>query len=367
MILVAALAGLAVIVAGAALFMTLTRPAPVAEGACRKVAWDALPPRDSLPAGWTLNGSGFYTDGFGASLSGPTPSGAAAGSAPAVNLRVSCYGADGHLVVRRSHDSDIAVGGTNLPFADIGDEALATRDSAGTTTSVYLRRGPLVASIAAQSVSSDDLEQMASAVDDGMVAAEAKSADDQSLGPDATGDLGAVPTDEVAPDDVSFDPNASDAPEPTPAHDFPDLEAILPKTIDGTALVSQSTTGTDALQSDPSSDELIKWLADNGKKPDDLQVAETFDPTAATDLDITALRVKGIPPATLQAELLKTWLGATASGITTTQKTIGGKPVLVIDYGDQGAPDYILIRGDAVLIVASSDTVQATKVITGLK
>ena len=368
---VAVLAGLAVVVAGAALFMTLTRPTPVAEGSCRTVAWDALPPRDSLPDGWTINGSGFYTDGFGASLSGPTPSAAQAGQggAPAVNLRVSCYGADGHRVIRRSHDSDIAVGGTNVPFADIGDEALATRDSAGTTTSVYMRRGALVASIAAQGVSPDDLEQLASAVDDGMIAAEEKSAGSPGAEPSSTGDEAAVPTDEGFTDEGFTDDGASGSPEPTPteAHAFVDLEAIFPKTVDGTTMASRSTTGTEALQSDPSSDELIAWLAANGKKPADLEVAELFDPTAVVDLDMTALRVKGIAALTLRQELLKTWLGATASGITTTEKTIGGKSVLVIDYGDQGPPDYVLVRGDSVVILASSDSALAARILTDLK
>ena len=58
---------------------------------------------------------------------------------------------------------------------------------------------------------------------------------------------------------------------------------------------------------------------------------------------------------------------ADASGITTTNKTIGGKQVLAIDYGDQGALDYVYEQGDAVVILSSSDPALVEKVLSGLK
>jgi hypothetical protein len=363
LIVVGTIGGLALIVALFALFVTATRPTPAPESACRTIAWNAVPASGSLPAGWTINGSGFYTDGYGASLSGPTPSGTPA-TGPAMNVRVSCYGDDGHLVVRRSHDSDLAVGGTDVPFADIGDEALATEDSTGTTTSVYIRRGPLVASIAAQGMSPDELTQAATAVDDAMVAAEAKTPQPggstaQPSIPAASIDQGTIPSD--AP--------ASDVPEPTPteAHAFKDLEAILPKSVDGTALSAQSTTGTDVLVGDPSSTDLLAWITSNGKKSSDLEVAEAFDPTNSVDIDITAVKLNGVAPATLRQELLKTWLGASASGITTRTTSVGGKSVLVIDYGDQGALDYVFEQGGAVVILSSSDAALAGRVVSTFK
>ncbi len=358
--MVAALSALALVVAAVALYLIATRPAAAtADTSCRAVAWDAVPTSDSLPEGWTINGSGFYTDGYGASFSGPTPSGTTA-APPGITVRVSCYGADGHLVVKRSHDSDLAVGGTDVPFADIGDEALATQDSIGTTTSVYIRRGPLVASIAAQGVLPDDLVAAAGAIDDAMVAAEARPAPNASAGPSASDG-------QVEP--VQSDGLASEVPEPTPteAHAFAALEALLPKTIDGTDLSSQSTTGTDALGSDPSSEPLIKWLATKGKTPGDLQIAEAYDPTLTIDADITALRLDGTTAAVLRQELMHTWLGADASGITTTNKTIGGKAVMVIDYGDEGALDYVFEHGDTVVILSTSDPALAARVIAGFK
>lgn len=356
LIVVGLLSGLALVIAGAALFVTLTRPAPAAEGSCRTVAWDALPTSDMLPEGWTISGSGFYSDGYGASFSGPAASGTQA--APALNVRVSCYGTDGHLAVTRSHTSDLALGGTDVPFSDIGDEALATVDASGTTTSVYIRRGLLVASIAAQAVSSADLEEAAAAIDDAMVEAEATAAESAPADANET-DEGAVPSDE----------NATDEPEPTEPelHSFPDLEALLPKTVDGTPLSAQSTTATEALSGDPTSEALFQWLTDNGKTSDDLEFAEAYDLTSTVDADFTALRVKGIAAAKLRQELLASWLGATASGVTTTNKTIGGKAVLTIDYGDGGALDYVLEQGDVVLILSSSEPAAIERILSGLK
>ena len=77
--------------------------------------------------------------------------------------------------------------------------------------------------------------------------------------------------------------------------------------------------------------------------------------------------MQGIAPAKLRQELVASWLGANASGITTTNKTIGGKQVLAIDYGDQGALDYVYEQGDAVVILSSSDPALVEKVLSGLK
>ena len=72
-------------------------------------------------------------------------------------------------------------------------------------------------------------------------------------------------------------------------------------------------------------------------------------------------RLRGVPRAGHRRvrgarELIASWLGANASGITSTNKTIGGKQVLAIDYGDQGALDYVYEQGDAVVTVHHDPT-----------
>lgn len=365
MLIVGLLAGLALVVAGTSLLVSMSKSSPSSATAsptpsCRTVAWNALPPGDTLPEGWTVSGSGFYTDGYGAQLTGPTASGAQA--APVLNVRVSCYGSDGHIVLTRSHEADLAAGGTDVPFAGIGDEALAAKDASGTTTSVYFRRGQLVASLAAQGVTSDDLDQVAGAIDDAMLAAgETAALDNPTAEPGATDEPAA--SDEGA---IPSDAGASDAPEPL-THTFPALEAILPDAIDGTPLTHESSTATDVMSGDPSADALFQWLTDNGKTSDQLEFATAYDANSTIDASLTAIRVNGIAAAKLRDELIKTWLSGSGSAATTSTKKIGGKTVTVVDYHDQGSPDYIVDHGDAVIIVASSDPALAEKVVASIK
>ena len=197
----------ALVLAGAALFFEMGRPSSTADTSCRKIAWGSIPTADALPAGWVMSGSGFYTDGYGASFAGPAASSASPAAGAAVTLRVSCFGADGHTALVRSRDGDLAAGGTEVQFADMGDEVAATRDANGTSTSVYIRRGPLLASIAASSsVAAADLEQAAQAVDDAMVAAQG------SAGVTASDAVGPVDTaGPVGSDTGSTDAGSSDA------------------------------------------------------------------------------------------------------------------------------------------------------------
>lgn len=361
LILVGIASLVAVALASAALFVTLTRPSASSDTSCRAIAWDALPATDALPDGWTVTGSGFYTDGYGASLVGPAPSSGQA-TQPGINVRVSCFGTDGHLAVTRSHDSDLAVGGTEVPFADIGDETVATQDAAGTTTSVYIRRGQLVASLAAsQGVDPADLELAAQAIDDAMVEAESTAAAASTPAAEPTGSdaLGPEPSDEIPTDE----PSASIA----ESHNSPELEAILPTKISGTTLATQSTTGTAAFGDDPSSQALLQALSKYGKTGDDLEIAEAYDATAAVDVDVIAFRVKGVTAAQLRQAVVQSWLAADASGVTTSQATVGGKKVTVIDYGDGGSKDYLYEQAETVVVVTTSDPAIATEALSALK
>ena len=344
----------ALVVAGIAVFLLLTRPAAIAVENCRSIAWSSVPAADALPDGWTISASGFYTDGFGAALAGPVASGQTA--APAINIRVSCFGTDGHEAVTRSHANDLAQGGTDVTFADIGDETVATQDAAGSTTSVYIRRGSLVASVAAtQAVDPTDLEDVATAIDDAMVGAETEAR--SASGSEAP----------AATDDLSSDAIPTDEPDPTESHVAPELEALLPTSIDGSTLSIESTTGSTFLGNDESSLDLIASLATFGKTGADLRVAEAVDPNGDVDIDAIAFEVKGIKAADLRQAIIKSWLAAGASGVTTTTSTIGGRQVITIDYGDGGSMDYLFESGDAVVNLTTSDPSLVPKVLAATK
>ena len=64
----------AILLAGAALVLMLVRgTSAAADDSCRALAWASLPDVSTLPSGWTLAGSGFYSDGYSTSFVGPAP------------------------------------------------------------------------------------------------------------------------------------------------------------------------------------------------------------------------------------------------------------------------------------------------------
>ena len=104
-----------------------------------------------------------------------------------------------------------------------------------------------------------------------------------------------------------------------------------------------------------------------GKSADDVEIAEAFDPNGTVDADIVAFRVKGLGAAALHDALTESWLAAGASGVTTTQQTIAGRKVTVIDYGDGSSADYVWNQGDAVIDLVTSDQTVVEKVVSSFK
>ncbi|MGZ3588673.1 MAG: hypothetical protein ACXVAE_06350 [Candidatus Limnocylindrales bacterium] len=356
--LAAALAVVAVILAGAAVVLTLTRTPGADASACRTLAWDSLPAADTLPDGWSLNGSGFFADGYSTSFVGPAPTDSSS-AAPNVYVRVSCVGSDDHLALTRSHDAAIAAGSTDLQFADLGDESYATQDASG-GMAVYLRRSGLVAYLVASSgVDRADLEQTATAVDDAIVAAQTTG------GPAATGTSAPatiLPGSSGSPA-ASGSPGASATQGDVQPHEAAALEALLPRTVNGVTLTTQSTTGTTALGDSPSSQALLASLQGFGKGAADLKVAEAYDASGTLDIDLIGYQVAGVDAAKLRQAIVASWLAAGSSGVTTAQVTIGGKQVIRIDYGDGSALDYLYQHGDLVVDVSTGDATLAGQVL----
>ena len=329
------------------------------------MAWNALPDPVKLPTGWSMSTSNFYVDGAGASITGPVPSDNTS-PAPTIYLQVTCFGGDGHLVMTRFHDSANAAGGSDVTFTKLGDELFASQDSQAQGTSVYIRRGSLVASIVAPiDVTIADVEQTASVVDTGLsfalsggqIAAVPGNTPAASIGP---GDSDLASQEPQSSDQPSDEPSA----EPTAVHDVPDLEAALPKKIAGVALSYQSTTGTDALAGDdPSSTALVASLAGMGKKPADLQIAEAYD-EGDLDANIIAFRVHGVAADKLGQAIIDSWLSDGASGITSASVTISGKTVTKVSYSDGGASDYLYFKNEVVYDLSTSTDSVATETIS---
>ncbi|MGH2511697.1 MAG: hypothetical protein ACRDGQ_03310 [Candidatus Limnocylindrales bacterium] len=360
-LLVAILAVAALVVAGAALALTLLRPAATAStDACRALSWASLPDSSTLPAGWILAGSGFYSDGYSTSVVGPAASGAT--DVPSIYVRLNCLGSDDHLALTRSHDAAVAAGSSTVAFASLGVESFALQDPTGGTT-VYFRRSGIVAYlVASATVTPADLQQAATAFDLAIAAATASSgsgivgntAPTAPIGTLAPGASGLI---------AGSSPLASVGPSATPSHSVPALEAILPQAVNGTAFSTQSLTGTDALGTDAASVALAASIKGFGKTPADFQVAESYDDSGTVAVTILAFRVVGVDGVPVRQAILASWLAAAGSGMTTAPATVAGKAVIKVDYGDGGPLDYVYVHGEDVLDVSTADTALAATVL----
>ncbi|HYC07463.1 MAG TPA: hypothetical protein VEG29_06015, partial [Candidatus Binatia bacterium] len=204
----------AIAVSTIAIVLTLVRSSSTASDPCKTAAWDALPPQSELPDGWSMTATNYFISGVGSSLVGPAPSDGSS-SGPTVFLSVTCYGDESHEVMTRSHDSAISSGDHDVPFTDLGDESFATTDAATSGTAVYIRQGPLVATMATQgSVDEGDLEQAAAAVADGL-----SGTGSAGSGAGSTPGASSVAVAPTSSDDTGAD--ASDV----PSHVSPELEA----------------------------------------------------------------------------------------------------------------------------------------------
>ncbi len=352
----------ALVVAGLALGVVLTRPPAADLSSCQTAAWDSVPKADALPAGWSLGTTVFSIDSLGVTLVGPTPSSGTSGAIAYIS--VSCYGGSGHDALTRSHQAALTGGGTDLAFGQVGDESAAIREASG-TVSVYLLRGRLVASVAAAStVDVGALEQAARAIDDAMAHA-------QSLTAGASGTTGSTPSAAAVSGAPSPSPSEgqgpSAGPSPTPnvgaaptgsapdSHAAPDLEALLPRSVNGTALASQSLAGADALGSDVASQALGKALTDLGRTPADFAIAEAYDPTGNLGVYVLAFRVTGIDGAHLEPAIVDSWLAAAPSGVTRSTVPLGDKSFTKVTFGDGGAADYVYPHGNVVFDIQTAD------------
>lgn len=362
---VAILSVIAILLGGAALAITLLRPsASATDESCRALSWASLPDPSTLPAGWTLAGSGFYSDGYSTSFVGPAPAGTST-APPSIYVRLNCLGGDDHLALTRSHDAAVAAGASDLAFAKLGDESFALQDATGGTTVYFRRSGIVVYLVAAASVTPTQLQQAATAVDLAIAAATASGGSGIISAPSAPPN-GGVPPGSSAPSGAVTSPGVAPSPTSSPSHAARDLEALLPHLVNGTTFASQSLTGTDALGTDAASVALAASIKGFGKVPADFHVAESYDPAGTVAVTVIGFQVAGVDGVQLRQAILASWLVAAGSGMTTAPATVAGKPLIKVDYGDGGPLDYVYVHGATVFDVSTADTTLAATVLKQL-
>ncbi len=335
------------------------RPSPTATS-CQSGAWDAIPAAADLPTGWSVGSTDFYRDSQTTTLAGPDPGDGSGG--PSLFVSVTCFGADAANAVTRSRSSATAVGRPVTDLAGIGEAGYQVLDSSAGSSILHFQRATLVAYVASQGTVADaDLKTVGSAIDKAMQHALA--------GGGAPSAAPAAVTSAPSPGGsgaASSSPAASGAVGPSASPVAPALEALLPTKVGTTTLTIQSATGDMIIGTDPGSRALSAALTSLGKKPTDLQVAQAYDAGGTVDLSIMGFRVPGITAAKLKPMILETWLLANATGVKSSEVTVGGKKVTRVDYGSTGTTSYVVTTKDAVIVVDTADVKLAEQALAAL-
>jgi hypothetical protein len=338
----------ALVVAGLGLIVAVVALLGSGGGSCRTTAWNSVPAAADLPAGWSVGMSQVVVDGLATTLVGAASADQAAGP-PAIYVMVSCYGGDASTALDRTRAAAEAAGETVVARPGLGDAGYATEDAAASTTAIEFRRGGLLASVAPSgAVNALDIEGVARAV----LAAIDRASSGVAVTPATPGPSSTTPATSVEPSPSGA---ALESASPQPSAAAPELLALLPREVAGTALVSDSAIGTDVLGTDTASRAMVAALGTLGKKPADLQVAQAYDETGSLDCYLLAFRVPGTPAADLAKIVIGTWLAGSSPGVTTSTVTLGGRELTKVSYGDGGAVSYVRASGEAVIVVETSD------------
>jgi hypothetical protein len=150
------------------------------------------------------------------------------------------------------------------------------------------------------------------------------------------------------------------------SHVAPDLEALLPQAIDGTAMSSQSVAGTAALGTDATSTSLIASLKKLGKTAADLEIAESHDPTGTLQARLLAFRVKGMTGTGLATAIITSWMANTTETPTRSNVTIAGRKLTKVGY-TQGPADYVYGTATIAFDIETTDETLVSKVLALLK
>lgn len=148
-------------------------------------------------------------------------------------------------------------------------------------------------------------------------------------------------------------------------HDVPDLEALLPTELNGTALQPESWTGEAILSDDGWGTSMLAFLTSAGKTAADLQVAQAYDPTQALDASVGVYRVNGVEATTLRDALIAAWK-ADYPEMIVSQVALGGTTVTKAAFGTDSIDSYLYIDGDGVYDIETTDEALASAALAKL-
>ena len=358
-------AALGLVIAVIALAVSLRSALVAPASGCQTTAWNAVPPEGSLPSGWSIAASDFTPTGLTSTLSGPQASDGS-GTPTTVYTTISCFGADASQAVERSRTAAAAAGQTVSTMDGLGDEAYSTTDAASGGMAIQFRRGTLVGYTAAtEAIPAGDLEAIAGAFDDAMRSAEAGATLPPASGR-ASGASGSPAAGTPALPKSSPSSGAGASPSAAASPAAPELEALLPDAVNGTTLTRDSAVGSDVLGGATAGRALAAALRTLHADPTKLHVAEAYDASGTIDLSILAFAITGLDTKQLRSTILSAWLSSGGPGVKTSTETMSGHQATVVDYGDKGTVSYVIVDGNAIIVIETSDSTLATQAAAAL-
>ena len=151
----------------------------------------------------------------------------------------------------------------------------------------------------------------------------------------------------------------------TTSHDAPDLEALLPTSYAETPLTTTSWLGSTILSGDNWSNSITAFLAARELTPDDLKIAQAYDPAGALDLAAVAFEVPNVDPATFVQAIIDAWK-VDYPGLATSTVTLGNKTVTRGVFPEEPVVSYWYSSNGVAYEVDSSDESIAAGVLSTL-
>lgn len=133
----------------------------------------------------------------------------------------------------------------------------------------------------------------------------------------------------------------------------PELEALLPKHLDGVGLRTASTTGRvifSKFGNTAWAKSMTGYLHSVGRTPADLRYAQVWDPSKAVNLDAGAFRLPGVRSAALAHAIIQSSRPGSMQ-LSVSTAAIAGKPVTAVLDQDSGLVLYLYEHGGVVFYV----------------
>jgi hypothetical protein len=178
-----------------------------------------------------------------------------------------------------------------------------------------------------------------------------------SLEPSASLRPAATPASAVPSPGGSARPTASTAPSAAPSflagrHADPALEALLPTSLGGSALIRESQAGSDLSRE---SEALNAFLTSLDRTLADFTIASAYDAGGGLEAVVGAWRIRDADSNALLPGFVTAVQASSTTPLTIAEQSLGGRKVTRIGAPGEltQGPIYAYVRGDVILFVQS--------------